>query len=318
MACMGSKFVTGDLRAEFLQAAKHKETGETLSHHMQQCGIDADVLAAKLTAGQAVFPLERVGRYIEVHIEQGPALLEAQKSLGIVTAIRGNVRYPQGITFYGEAAHSGSTPQPMRKDAAIAAAMFVSMWAQVMEGNSLIEGEDLVFSVPDIHVENPSSTTIPASCFVQLEARSISEKTLDDVRKSTKKFYDFTMYQQNLKGGNLSEPVIGKPAFMDGALQDTLENSANKLGFSSMRMPSGAGHDAGILANAGVPCGMLFIRHGRGGISHNSDELLSLDATDDPFATDSDFCKAVQVLADVMQADVPAPAKRFDTPFRPL
>ena len=314
MSCMGSKFVTGELGAAFLKSAKHKETGRALAYHMQQCGIDADALATGLRAGQ-VFPLDRIGNYIEVHIEQGPALLQAQKSLGIVTAIRGHVRYPDKIAFYGEAAHSGSTPQDMRKDAAIAAAGFVSHWARAMK--TYAATDDLVFSVPDIHVEKPSSTTIPSVCFVQPEVRTTSGKVLKAVQKKTRLIYDQAVREWNLNGGVCSKPLIGKPAFMDKTVQGRLEETAVRLGIPAMRMPSGAGHDAGILANAGVPCGMLFIRHGGNGISHNADELLGLDKNDNPFAPGSDFCNAVQVLADFMVSGIRQTGKRFDSPFNP-
>ncbi|MCB9990900.1 MAG: hydantoinase/carbamoylase family amidase [Rhodospirillales bacterium] len=312
MSCMGSKFITGDLSREFLKAAKHKETGKTLAHHMDFCGLDSRDLADKLDAGK-VFPLKRIGNYIEVHIEQGPALLEAQKSLGIVTAIRGHVRYPDKITFNGEAAHSGSTPQAMRKDAAIAASVFVSDWVRSMK--DLADHDDLVYSVPDIHVVNPSSTTVPAQCVVQPEVRTTSQRILDYVPELTKTHFLRTINEFKLPDGELTSPVIGKPATMEISLQDALESSANRLGFSSMRLPSGAGHDAGILANAGIPCGMLFIRHGQNGISHNAEEILGLDPQDNPFRQGSDFCNAVAVLADLMTQDLNRNGRMFFKPF---
>lgn len=313
MSCMGSKFITGELGSDFMRSAQHKGTGEVLSSRMQKCGINTDALAAKLDAGQ-VFPLERIGGYIEVHIEQGPALLQAEKSLGIVTAIRGHVRYPNGIVFEGKAAHSGSTPQNMRKDAAIASAYFVSDWARQMERFS--KEDDLVFSVPDIRVENPSSTTIPKKCFVQPEVRSTSEDMLKKVETYTNALFADTVQDRSLQGGYVSAPVIGKPAVMDGRLQVSLQKAVEKLGFSFMSMPSGAGHDAGILANAGVPAVVLFIRHGLDGISHNSSEILALDEGMDPFAEDGDFCKAVRSLAEVIKEGVDT-GTRFPAVFQP-
>ena len=293
---IGSKLIAGKLKSSFLQEARHKDTDKTLATHMEEIGMNPNALAAALDAGQTIFPYNELGAYIEVHIEQGPSLLDADKSLGIVTDIRGNTRFPKGVKFHGKSAHSGATPQHLRQDAAIAASTFVSQWAEKMQ--ELSASTDLVFSVPDIHVESPSATSVPKECFVQPEVRSTDLATLKEVRRITQKLaceaaekwnVDFTV--------NEADIVLGNPSHMDRDLHDELMAKAEALGISVQSMPSGAGHDAGTMADIGVRSSMIFIRHGNEGVSHSPDEILGRTPEEHPFRSRSDFEKAVELLA---------------------
>ncbi len=312
-ACIGSKLMVGDLGSNFLKEATMRGSGETLYTQMQKIGIDSEALASALDAKDVLFPLGEIGAYIEAHIEQGPALLDAGVSLGVVTDIRGNLRFPEGIVFQGQAAHSGATPQNLRRDAAIAGSSFVSAWAQEMK----IRGEktDLVFTIPDIHVPHASPTSVSEICFVQPEVRSTSLKELKKVGKRTEKLAKRAAKEWNVDFDLHGEAIrLSEPAKLDRNLHDALLALSEELGVDARSMPSGAGHDAGVLANAKVSAGMIFIRHGRDGISHNPDEILAINSKIDPFRMNSSFYKAVHLISAKIMT--PQEKKKGDIPFR--
>ena len=313
---IGSKFMAGQLSSDFLRNAAQIESERTIESHMQEFGLDTNALAAALDAGQAIFPLDRLGSYIEVHIEQGPSLLDARKSIGIVTDIRGNTRFPFGVNFIGKAAHSGATPQHLRQDAAIAASTFVTEWARYTRDHR--HHQDGVFSVPDIHVVNPSATSVPERCFVMPEVRSSDLATLEETKKIIRDIADKAAKEWNCDFEiDDKKIVLGKPSHMDDGVHRTLLSKAYALGISAQSMPSGAGHDAGTFANAGVKSNMVFIRHGNGGISHNPNEILGLTDHENPFKVGSDFCNAVHLLSAYV-AGGQAPEKINPAPFREL
>jgi N-carbamoyl-L-amino-acid hydrolase len=80
-----------------------------------------------------------------------------------------------------------------------------------------------------------------------------------------------------------------------------LEGLCQKFNFESVKLPSGAGHDAGTFARYGVPTGMIFIPHGNQGISHNPSEIMGLSDKDNPFSLTGGFARAVRLLAETMK-----------------
>jgi acetylornithine deacetylase/succinyl-diaminopimelate desuccinylase-like protein len=190
--------------------------------------------------------------YVELHIEQGPTLLAADAPLGVVTAIVGYVRGRR--TFSGTAGHAGTTPMEVREDALVQASEFV-----LHARDAAREIEGAVATVGQVTVEPGGTNVIPGRVVLSVDARAPDVERLDRLAAALQ----------------IEEPVRTEPSPMAEEIRAALRAEVETLGVPVVELPSGAGHDAGILATAGVPSGMLFVRSLNGGISHNPDELSS-------------------------------------------
>ncbi len=192
--------------------------------------------------------------YVELHIEQGPTLLRADAPLGVVTAIVGYVRGSR--TFTGTPGHAGTTPMDVREDALVQAAEFVLHAREVALG---IEGA--VATIGQVTVEPGGTNVIPGRVTVSVDARAPDAERLDRLAAALE----------------IEEPMRTEPSQMADEVRSALRAEVEAVGLPVLELPSGAGHDAGILASAGVPSGMLFVRSLNGGVSHHPDELSSPD-----------------------------------------
>ena len=192
------------------------------------------------------------GAYVELHIEQGPVLLREDAPLGVVTAIVGYVRGRRSFT--GNAGHAGTTPMDGREDALVAAAEFVLRARDVASG---IEGA--VATVGRLSVEPGGTNVVPGFVGLTVDARAPDSERLDRLVEAL----------------DIEAPIRTEPAVMSEEIRAALRAELERLGVPVLELPSGAGHDAGILASSGVPSGMLFVRSLNGGISHNPAELSS-------------------------------------------
>jgi acetylornithine deacetylase/succinyl-diaminopimelate desuccinylase-like protein len=190
--------------------------------------------------------------YVELHIEQGPTLLRADAPLGVVTSVVGYVRGQR--TFIGTAGHAGTTPMEGRQDALVAAAEFVLKARDVALG---IEGA--VATVGRLSVEPSGTNVVPGFVGLTVDVRAPDGDRLDRLAAALE----------------IEEPIRTEPALMSEEIRAALRAELERLGVPVLELPSGAGHDAGILAAGGVPSGMLFVRSLNGGISHNPAELSS-------------------------------------------
>jgi hydantoinase/carbamoylase family amidase len=205
--------------------------------------------------------------FLEVHIEQGPRLERLGEPLGIVSAIAGQAR--GSVTFEGRAAHAGTTPMGERADALVEAAEFV-----LRVRDSARDGA--VATVGALEIEPGATNVVPARVTVAVDARAPTASQL-----------------QGLVDAIGFEPVWRQdPVAMSGpplaALRSVLPDAPELV--------SGAGHDAMVLAAAGVPTAMLFVRSLNGGISHSPDELTA----------DEDIELAVGALAEALERLVAA------------
>ena len=200
--------------------------------------------------------------FLEVHIEQGPVLERAGEPLGVVTAIAGQVRGT--VVFEGRADHAGTTPMANRDDALVQAARFVLHVRECARGGA-------VATVGALAVEPNAANVVPVRVEVSVDARAPTAQQLDE-----------------LVAAIGFEPAWRlEPVAMSGPPFETL----SALLPEAPRLVSGAGHDAMVLAAAGVPTGMLFVRSLNGGASHSSDELTS----------DEDVALAVDVLTEAVR-----------------
>jgi hydantoinase/carbamoylase family amidase len=205
--------------------------------------------------------------YLELHIEQGPRLERADVPLAAVTGIVGYSR--QTVTVTGRAGHAGTTPMEGREDALVAAAERILV---IREAAAAIT--DAVATVGTITVDPGGVNVIPGEVTFTVDARAPDRARLDEL----------------LAAIGLETGVGVEPAAMDTAVVAATRAAIEAAGLPVLELASGAGHDAGILASAGVAAGMLFVRSRNGGISHNPDEWS------DP----ADCALAVDVLADAL------------------
>jgi allantoate deiminase len=190
--------------------------------------------------------------FLELHVEQGPVLERQGAPLGVVTAIAAMARGER--VFEGEAGHAGTTPMEGRSDALCAAADYV---LRVRDAAAGIEGA--VATVGRIEVEPDAVNVIPGRVRLTVDARAPDRARLDAL----------------LQQLGLDIPPMLEPVQMAAAPRAALAAEVERLGLPLVELPSGAGHDAAVLAAAGVPTGMLFVRSLNGGISHSPDELSS-------------------------------------------
>jgi acetylornithine deacetylase/succinyl-diaminopimelate desuccinylase-like protein len=187
--------------------------------------------------------------FVEVHIEQGPVLERAGVPLGLAMGIVGIVRGER--TFEGQPGHAGTVPMHGRLDALVAAAEYV---LRVRDIAGAVDGA--VATVGQVDVEPGAVNVIPGRVRLSVDARAPDRERLDRLVAELELQADFRLEPV---------PMAEKPI---GAFRAEL--AARDL--PVLELPSGAGHDASVLASAGVPTAMLFVRSLNGGISHSPQE----------------------------------------------
>jgi acetylornithine deacetylase/succinyl-diaminopimelate desuccinylase-like protein len=192
--------------------------------------------------------------FLELHVEQGPVLADAGAPLGVVTGIVGYVRGE--LLFEGRAGHAGTTPMSGRDDALVAAARAV---LEIRDAARAIEGA--VATVGRLEVEPGGVNVIPGRARMSVDARAPDDALLDRLVEAI-----------GFEPAERTNPVA-----MSELCRDVLRRELEARGLPLVELASGAGHDAGILAAAGVRTGMLFVRSLNGGISHSPEELSSAE-----------------------------------------
>jgi beta-ureidopropionase / N-carbamoyl-L-amino-acid hydrolase len=282
---IGSRAALGTLPPAVLDQAKRVDTGRTLAEHMKEAGLDV----AQLRQGKAHLDASRLHCYLELHIEQGPVLVEERFPIGIVTGIRGNVRYRE-IVCRGEYGHSGTVPRRLRQDAVMAVSELVMacdrIWSDIeAEGGDFVLTVGRCFTDPKAH----SLTTIPGEVRFSLDARSHSSATLErfTARLAEEAKRIASARRVTFDFGSQSSDT---PSAMDPDLRSLLKKGCAELGIRAMEMASGAGHDAGDFASAGVRTAMIFVRNDHG--SHNPKEAMEI----------ADFAHGVRLLGWLVRA----------------
>ncbi len=212
--------------------------------------------------GNASLANRNIIGFIEAHIEQGPVLEMENCPVGTVSAIAGQTRATLG--FEGKAGHAGTIPHVHRRDALAGAAEFIS--AVEKKGR---ETDGLFATVGDVRVEPNISNVIPASAIVRVDLRHESDTVRMMAWQELKELASQIAGRRGLKltlETNLNQPAIQ----MDQEITNYFLESISASGHEPIQMPSGAGHDAAMMARM-VPTSMLFVRC-RDGISHHPDE----------------------------------------------
>jgi N-carbamoyl-L-amino-acid hydrolase len=255
----GSRIVAADIKPADLDQVWN---GLKRSDGMRLLGGNPDRIM------EAVRPKGAHKGYFELHIEQGGNLEASKVPIGVVEGIVSIERY--SVAIDGFANHAGTTPMPIRQDALIAAAQLTLAVREIV---TKYPGRQ-VGTVGHLHVAPNAPNVIPGRVEMTIELRDLSTDKLDkigaEIRARGAQIAKDTRTTVNI--GPLSR---NPPALASSDMQEIIERSAKMLGLASMRMPSGAGHDAQMMAQLS-PMGMIFVPS-IGGISHSPKELTTWD-----------------------------------------
>ena len=218
--------------------------------------------------------------YLEAHIEQGATLEDAGQRIGIVTAIVGSHRFR--IVFEGQQNHAGTTRMAARRDAGVA---LIRLAAAVEERFPVVVGPRTVWTTGRITLDPGAPSIVPGRAEMLFQFRDTDQALLFALEKELRALVEAA------NSGPCRVTVAGRgcsvPRLMDAGFQDALERAAERHAPGlHARMPSGAGHDAQILAER-LPSAMMFVPS-IGGISHHYAEDTS----------DADLVLGCQVFAD--------------------
>lgn len=253
----GSQSVVGDVNPDTIHSATDLQ-GIKLTDAMAQHGLNAmDALDARRHP-------DRVHSYLELHIEQGPVLDEKGYSFGIVTEITGLFKW--AIRLIGEADHAGTTPLPMRKDAFLGLAEFSSELYRVLEEYGT---ENSVATIGRVDMYPGTANTVPGRVDFSLDVRDTNPEVLTQLSDAYRRALSAIARRRRLmfEFDILSEV---EPQQCDAGLVDTLTKTAEALNLEPYHMPSGAAHDAQIMAKL-TKVGMIFVPS-KGGRSHSPAE----------------------------------------------
>jgi allantoate deiminase/N-carbamoyl-L-amino-acid hydrolase len=260
---LGSHAVTGHFDLALLET--RDAAGVSMREALEQAGHDP-----RRIPSIARDPATLLG-YVEVHIEQGPVLLDRGLPLGVVTAIAGSSRYL--VELEGLASHAGTTPMSMRRDAAAAAAEIVLLVEQRCSGKG-----SLVGTVGQLQVPDGSVNVIPGRCRLSLDIRAAVDAERIAAVKDVMDGIEAICARRGIEFG-VEQLVEAAAAPCAPRLMDQLGDAVRRAGLPRFDLLSGAGHDAMAMA-AVTDVAMLFTRCGNGGISHNPLETMTADDAD--------------------------------------
>jgi beta-ureidopropionase / N-carbamoyl-L-amino-acid hydrolase len=260
---LGSSAVAGRFDSKLLERCD--AGGVSLAAAMRQAGLDPGEIPA---LGRR---RDELAGYLEVHIEQGPVLLDEGLPVGIVGAIAGAVRAT--ITVTGTAGHAGTVPMARRHDAAAAAAELV-----LYVEKRCAQAPTLVGTVGQLEVPDGAINIVPGRCNLTLDIRAGDDATRDaavsDImveisRIAAQRGVSFECKEVQRTGAVRSSP----------RLQSVLADAVAAAGVKPRYLPSGAGHDA-MMFDGLTDTAMLFVRCGNGGVSHSPREIVTAEDAD--------------------------------------
>lgn len=211
-------------------------------------------------AGTAPVGAPQVHRFVELHIEQGPVLEQQGVEIGVVEGVQG-ICWME-LHFQGTSNHAGTTPMALRHDAGMCAmrvAAFVADLVQRYGGRQL-------GTVGAVQLKPNLINVIPSEALMTVDLRNTDGQRLRDAQAEVLAFARGLAAQQGVQFSH-RQLADFEPVAFDVQLVDSVEQHAQALGLSTLRMPSGAGHDAQMLARV-CPTAMVFVPSA-GGLSHN-------------------------------------------------
>lgn len=257
---IGSKSMSGDMDAGTLESARD-ESGRSLAAALKERGLSMEsALSAKRGP-------EEIDRFVELHIEQGPVLEQRNVEIGIVENIIGIIRWR--AAYRGEANHAGTTPMDMRRDAFTGLTQFSAGLPEILQeyGSPLARA-----TIGEVALKPGYMGVVPAAAHFSLDLRDISLANLEELNRTLKVRAKSIAADCQLE---FEVEEIGRllPSNCDASMTDKMEQLAKARGYSTMRMPSGATHDAVPMSSI-VPIAMIFVPSA-GGLSHSPREYTA-------------------------------------------
>jgi N-carbamoyl-L-amino-acid hydrolase len=283
VACAGSRLLTGALTPDAARALSDVD-GVTLDQAMQRAGIDTAQL------GRDDELLRRVGVFVELHIEQGRALVDLDAPVAIGTSI-----WPHGrwrFSFEGQANHAGTTRLVDRRDPMLPFA------AAVLAARVLASQQGGVATFGRVQVEPNGTNAVPSRVTAWLDARGPEQEIVDEIVEGISKTAKMRAHDEQMTVTVTAESVSTVVTFsadVNARLHQVLDSAAAAAVGAVPDLGTGAGHDAGVLSFV-VPTSMLFVRNPTG-ISHSPEE----------FAERADCLAGIEALAAVMADWVSSP-----------
>ncbi|WP_143414862.1 Zn-dependent hydrolase [Geobacillus sp. E263] len=254
---IGSRGMAGTLsEEELVHQDKH---GISIAEAMKAAGLDPSEI------GKAARRKGSVKAYVELHIEQGRVLEQANLPIGIVTGIAGLVWAK--FTVEGKAEHAGATPMPIRRDPLVAAAQIIQMIEQEAKKTGTTVG-----TVGQMQVFPGGINVIPARVEFSLDLRDIDAAVRDNVFQSIIERAQQIGQERNVKV-TVERLQEMPPVLCSELVQNAAKEACKQLGFDVFSLPSGAAHDGVQLVDL-CPIGMIFVRS-KDGISHSPEEWSS-------------------------------------------
>lgn len=261
LACLGSRLATGSTPPEVARELRDP-AGVAILDAMEQAGIEPDL-------GRANW-LDRIGCFVELHVEQGRGLVDLEQPVGVASMMWPHGRYR--FDFTGEANHAGSTRMEDRRDPMLTYAMT----ALAANKQARLSGQRATFG--RIEVAPNGTNAIPSRVTAWMDARAGDEPALQALVAGIEK-QGLDRAGRDGTGLTVTAESVSGAVVFDTELTD-------RLGEGLPALPSLAGHDAGILASAGIPTAMMFVRNPTG-VSHSPAE----------FADTADCLAGVEALA---------------------
>jgi N-carbamoyl-L-amino-acid hydrolase len=273
---LGSKSFCGKLTEADIDASTNKYGGATLREALAEAGLAGK---SRLTIDPA-----RYRGYLEAHIEQGADLERSGLQIGVVTAIVGARQHV--IEFQGVQNHAGTTRMSARKDAGVA---LVKLATAIYEAFAELADTRTVWTTGRITLEPGAPSIVPGRAEMLMQFRDTDPARLDRMSAALERLV------ADANAGpcrvTCTRTSTSEPTAMDAGFQQALTQAAERHAPGKHQaMPSGAGHDAQILATR-LPSAMLFVPS-IGGISHHYDENTS----------DEDLVRGCEVFADAAKA----------------
>jgi beta-ureidopropionase / N-carbamoyl-L-amino-acid hydrolase len=262
---LGSEGAFGKLDPACL-AVRRSDNGRTLEETLLERGFDPTAIRQR----RRLLEPDQIRAYLELHIEQGPRLVAEGLPAAVVTGIRGCKRF-RNARCVGQYGHSGALPRTLRRDAVAATVAFLhhmeGVWLRAEQ-----QGADLLVTNGELYTdqaEHAPSKVAGETRFV-IDLRSLSMEVMEAIAAEARSAAEEIgrAYRVTFDLGMATD---SPPAMMDPRLRSCLMSLLER----PLEMPSGAGHDAAVFAELGIPSAMIFVRNDYG--SHNPEESMALE-----------------------------------------
>ncbi|UOQ43264.1 M20 family metallo-hydrolase [Halobacillus salinarum] len=281
VSTIGSKAVSGLLDKDQLERIKDNE-GTTIRKAVESFGLDWS------TIQQAEKQPGELESFVELHIEQGTEIEDHGAEIGIVRGVACPVRLK--VTVHGMANHTGTTPMDKRKDALVAIAPFITFVNEKAKLFNESSNHKLVATVSTMNLQPNYMNVIPGEVEVGVDIRSVDDALK---RELAKEIIDYCKELEISSGMEIKVETLVDNAsvFLNKDVKNKLEHVVDNLGYRSIPLDSGAGHDVMNLAKR-WPSGLIFIPC-KEGISHHPTEYASI----------ADLYKGTKIIADYLRME---------------